>query len=68
MTAPAAAPGSPRRVQLLDAAYAYTLEHGLAGVSLRPLAGATGTSPRVLLYLFGSKDELVWVTRGCEAA
>jgi AcrR family transcriptional regulator len=59
MTAPATAPGSPRRAQLLDAAYAYTLEHGLAGVSLRPLASATGTSPRVLLYLFGSKDELV---------
>ena len=35
------------------------LEHGLAGLSLRPLAAATGTSPRVLLYLFGSKEQLV---------
>jgi AcrR family transcriptional regulator len=35
------------------------LEHGLADVSLRPLAAAVGSSPRVLLYLFGSKDELV---------
>lgn len=52
-------PGSPRRVELLEAAYAYALEHGLADLSLRPLARATGTSPRVLLYLFGSKDELV---------
>ncbi len=51
--------GSPRRAELLDAAYAYAVEHGLAGISLRPLAAATGTSPRVLLYLFGSKDELV---------
>lgn len=51
--------GSPRRAELLDAAYAYAVEHGLADLSLRPLAAATGTSPRVLLYLFGSKDDLV---------
>jgi len=50
---------SPRRTELLDACYAYLLEHGLTGLSLRPLAAATGTSPRVLLYLFGSKDELL---------
>jgi AcrR family transcriptional regulator len=35
------------------------LEHGLADVSLRPLAAAIGSSPRVLLFLFGSKDELL---------
>ena len=51
--------GSPRRAELLDAAYGYVVEHGLAGLSLRPLAKATATSPRVLLYLFGSKDDLV---------
>jgi AcrR family transcriptional regulator len=50
---------SPRRAELLDACYAYVLDHGLADLTLRPLAKATGTSPRVLLYLFGSKDELV---------
>ena len=50
---------SPRRTELLDACYAYLLDHGLIGLSLRPLAAATGTSPRVLLYLFGSKDELL---------
>lgn len=50
---------SPRRAELLDRAYEFVLEHGLAGLSLRPLAAATGTSPRVLLYLFGSKDGLV---------
>jgi AcrR family transcriptional regulator len=50
---------SPRRAELLDAAYIYALEHGLADMSLRPLAAASGTSPRVLLYLFGSKDELI---------
>jgi AcrR family transcriptional regulator len=52
-------PTSPRRAQLLDRAYTYVLEHGLDGLSLRPLAAATGTSPRVLLYLFGSKDGLM---------
>ena len=51
--------GSARRLELLDAAYAYALDYGLADMSLRPLAAATGTSPRVLLYLFGSKDELI---------
>lgn len=50
---------SPRRAELLDACYDYVLEHGLTDLTLRPLAAATGTSPRVLLYLFGSKDELV---------
>jgi AcrR family transcriptional regulator len=35
------------------------LENGLAEMSLRPLAAAIGSSPRVLLFLFGSKDGLV---------
>ncbi|MDP9218988.1 MAG: TetR/AcrR family transcriptional regulator [Actinomycetota bacterium] len=52
-------PPSPRQVELLEAAYRYALEHGLTDLSLRPLAAATGTSPRVLLFLFGSKDGLV---------
>jgi AcrR family transcriptional regulator len=50
---------SARRQELLEAAYRYALEHGLADLSLRPLAAAVGSSPRVLLYLFGSKDGLV---------
>jgi AcrR family transcriptional regulator len=50
---------SPRREELLDRAYRYALEHGLADLSLRPLAAAIGSSPRVLLFLFGSKDGLV---------
>ena len=51
--------GSARRRQLLDAAYRYVLDHGLADLSLRPLAAAIGSSPRVLLFLFGSKDGLI---------
>jgi AcrR family transcriptional regulator len=35
------------------------LQHGLIDMSLRPLAEAIGSSPRVLLFLFGSKDGLV---------
>lgn len=56
MTEPAP---SARRAELLAAAYEYVLVNGVAELSLRPLAASTGTSPRVLLYLFGSKDGLV---------
>lgn len=49
---------SARKNELLTAAYEYALAHGLAEYSLRPLATAIGTSPRVLLFLFGSKDGL----------
>jgi AcrR family transcriptional regulator len=48
-----------RRTETLDRAAEYVLEHGLAALSLRPLAAALGTSPRMLLYDFGSKEQLV---------
>ncbi len=50
---------SARQRELLEAAYRYALRHGLAELSLRPLATAIESSPRVLLFLFGSKDGLV---------
>ena len=50
---------SARREELLELAYQYALEHGMADLSLRPLAAAVGSSPRVLLFLFGSKAGLV---------
>ncbi len=37
----------------------YVLENGLADLSLRPLARSLGTSPRMLLYHFGSKEQLI---------
>ena len=37
----------------------YALRHGLIGLSLRPLAASLGTSDRMLLYHFGTKDDLV---------
>jgi len=50
---------SARQTELLEAAYRYVLVQGFGQLSLRPLAKAIGSSPRVLLYLFGSKDGLV---------
>jgi AcrR family transcriptional regulator len=50
---------SARRDEVLELAYRYVLDRGMTGLSLRPLAAAVGSSPRVLLFLFGSKDELV---------
>jgi AcrR family transcriptional regulator len=50
---------SARRAELLRALIDYSAEHGLSDVSLRPLAAAVGSSPRMLLYFFGSKEGLV---------
>ncbi|MER7754472.1 TetR/AcrR family transcriptional regulator [Kitasatospora sp. NPDC097643] len=52
-------PDAGRRERTLARATDYVLAHGLAGLSLRPLAAALDTSPRMLLYDFGSKQELV---------
>ena len=59
MTAAAARAPSARQDELLELAYHYVLVHGLADMSLRPLAKAIGSSPRVLLFLYGSKDNLI---------
>jgi AcrR family transcriptional regulator len=48
-----------RREELVDGAVAYLLDRGLVGLSLRPLAKALGTSDRMLLYYFSSRDEIV---------
>jgi AcrR family transcriptional regulator len=48
-----------RRDELAEQATDYALEHGLIGLSLRPLAAALGTSDRMLIYHFGSKDALI---------
>ena len=48
-----------RRAELAEAATDYALEHGLIGLSLRPLAAELGTSDRMLLYHFAGKDDLV---------
>ena len=43
--------------RLLDACTDYALEHGLPE-RLEPLAGAAGTSGRMLIYHFGTRDGL----------
>lgn len=48
-----------RRDDLLAAACDYVLTHSLIGLSLRPLAAAVGTSDRMLIYHFGSRDRMV---------
>lgn len=48
-----------RPVELLDAIVTYIAANGVAELSLRPLAKAVRSSPRVLLYYFGSKENLV---------
>ena len=48
-----------RRVSLLDDVVRYLAEHGLANVSLRPLADSLGVSVNALVHHFGSKDDLI---------
>jgi AcrR family transcriptional regulator len=48
----------PRQI-LLDAVVTYASHHGVSDLSLRELARAVGTSHRMLLYHFGSKEELL---------
>jgi AcrR family transcriptional regulator len=48
-----------RREELVDRALDYVLANGLVGLSLRPLAADLGTSDRMLIYHFGSKERLV---------
>ncbi len=59
LSAEAAGPETGRRSQLLNAITDYVLEHGLLDLSLRPLAAELGTSARMLIYYFGSKERLI---------
>jgi AcrR family transcriptional regulator len=47
------------RQALLDRTIAYVAEHGMSHLSLRELATGVGTSHRMLLYHFGSREGLV---------
>jgi AcrR family transcriptional regulator len=49
--------GDPKQ-QLLERAIGYLTEHGIGDISLRELAAALGTSHRMLIYHFGSKEGL----------
>ena len=61
-------PSTDARERLLAAAVDYAAHHGLADLSLRTLAAALGTSHRMLIFHFGSKEGLlVEVVRAVEA-
>jgi AcrR family transcriptional regulator len=47
------------RAELLDSVVHYLAEHGLANVSLRPMARELGVSVNALVHHFGSKDDLI---------
>ena len=58
---------SQPRERLLAAAVRHALEHGIADLSLRQIAAAIGTSHRMLIYHFGSREGLlVAVTQAVE--
>ncbi|MFC0587961.1 TetR/AcrR family transcriptional regulator [Novosphingobium aquiterrae] len=44
---------------MVQAMVGHVLQHGVADASLRPLARAAGTSDRMLIYHFGSKQALI---------
>src|SRR5690606_11185926 len=56
---PTGEPVPPARDALLDKAMAHVAAHGMSDLSLRELASAIGTSHRMLLYHFGSREGLV---------
>lgn len=48
-----------RRADLVAAALDHLARHGLAGFSLRALAAELGTSARMLVHYFGTREELL---------
>lgn len=50
--------GTPGR-EFLDRITAHIIEHGLSEAALRQLASIAGTSHRMLIYYFGSRDGLL---------
>ncbi|WP_344906298.1 TetR/AcrR family transcriptional regulator [Actinomadura meridiana] len=55
-----ARPRDPRRrVEILDAVLDHLAEHGMSGLSMRPIAQALGQSTRVLTHHFADKDDLL---------
>ena len=48
-----------RREELLEKIVDVLLEEGISELSLRPLSAAVGSSARLLIYHFGSKEELI---------
>jgi AcrR family transcriptional regulator len=61
--------GGASRARLLNAAIGYAQDHGISDVSLREIARSIGSSHRMLIYHFGSKEGLlVAIVQAMEAA
>jgi AcrR family transcriptional regulator len=52
-------PDERRRAEILERIVDYVYANGVSTLSLRPLGDAVGCSPRLLLYFFSSKEELI---------
>ncbi|MER5619160.1 TetR/AcrR family transcriptional regulator [Streptomyces sp. NPDC002215] len=52
-------PDPAKRRDLLERVRQYVVHNGLADLSLRPLAKALNTSDRMLLYYFGTKEQMI---------
>ena len=52
-------PEETERTRLLRLSADHILAHGVAGLSLRGIGKAVGSNNRMLLYYFGSKEELI---------
>lgn len=52
-------PEGDRRAELTAQATSWVLVNGFGNLALRPLAKAIGTSDRMLLYYFSSKEDLL---------
>ncbi|HJW69176.1 MAG TPA: hypothetical protein VJ829_07460 [Candidatus Binatia bacterium] len=53
-------PESRRKAELLDALVRYLLRRGVSDLSLRPAAAMFGTTARMLIYYFGSRERLLF--------
>jgi AcrR family transcriptional regulator len=52
-------PEESERARLLRLCADHIVAHGVAGLSLRGIAQAVGSNNRMLLYYFGSKEQLI---------
>jgi len=53
-----------RRAELLDAVVDFTVEHGFADLSWRPVAAALGVSPTTLVHRFVTKEQMLQAVLG----
>jgi AcrR family transcriptional regulator len=50
---------SSRKTALIEKLTDYLVKHGIADLSLRPMAAAVGTSARLLIFHFGTREQLL---------